>query len=87
MLDDCYRTAYTGADCVTVRDKPPATRDVRGSARAHLHVRLDEHRQTITAVCVIDNLLKGASSQAVQNFNVSKGLLETEGLPLWPQTV
>ena len=87
MLDDCYRTAYAGADCVSVRDTPPATRDVRGSARAHVHVRLDEQRQTVTAICVIDNLLKGASSQAVQNFNVSRGLPETEGLPLWPQAV
>ena len=59
MLDDCYRTAYAGADCVSVRDTPPATRDVRGSARAHVHVRLDEQRQTVTAICVIDNLPKG----------------------------
>ena len=86
-LNECYEAAYRESPAVILRGDTPATRDVRGSARAHVHVCLDRERGVITAVCAIDNLLKGASSQAVQNFNVSVGLDEMMGLPLWPQPV
>jgi N-acetyl-gamma-glutamyl-phosphate reductase len=45
---------------------------------------LDEALGVITAVCVIDNLGKGASGQAVQAMNVALGLPETAGLPRIP---
>jgi N-acetyl-gamma-glutamylphosphate reductase len=40
----------------------------------------------VTSVCAIDNLLKGAAGQAVQNLNVVMGWPETTGLPLMPVT-
>lgn len=57
---------------------------MRGTARAVVHVALDEALGVITAVCVIDNLGKGASGQAVQAMNVALGLPETAGLPRIP---
>lgn len=65
----------------------PATRHVRGSNHVLMNVFPDRlpHRAIIT--CVIDNLVKGASGQAVQNMNVMFGLPETMGLeqqPLFP---
>jgi N-acetyl-gamma-glutamylphosphate reductase len=69
---------------VVVRDAIPSTADVRGSARAHVHVDLDSERRVITAICTIDNLLKGASSQAIQALNVALGFDETTGLPTIP---
>ncbi|MEC8023070.1 MAG: N-acetyl-gamma-glutamyl-phosphate reductase [Myxococcota bacterium] len=86
-LNECYESAYATSPCVSVRADAPSTRDVRGCARAHVHVALDPDRGLITSVCVIDNLLKGAASQAVQNLNVSLGFDEVAGLPMWPQIV
>ena len=45
---------------------------------------LDERRGVVTVVCAIDNLLEGASGQAVQALNIALGLEETSGLPLLP---
>ncbi|MBK9367156.1 MAG: N-acetyl-gamma-glutamyl-phosphate reductase [Deltaproteobacteria bacterium] len=84
-LRAAYRERYAPHPLITVRDDaPPATADVRGTARAVVHVALDEALGVITAVCVIDNLGKGASGQAVQAMNVALGLPETAGLPRIP---
>lgn len=83
-LQALYADAYRDEPLVSVCPAPPATADVRGTARAHVHVDYDAERSTITAVCVIDNLGKGAASQAVHNLNLSAGLPETAGLPLLP---
>ena len=86
-LSGYFDAAYRRTPCVILRQEPPATHDVRGSATAHVHVALDAERGTITSICVIDNLMKGAASQAMQNLNVSLGLDETLGLPMWAQLV
>jgi N-acetyl-gamma-glutamyl-phosphate reductase len=79
-----YAEAYANEPLVTVCDRPPSTADVRGTGCAHVHVAVDTARRSITAICVIDNLGKGAASQAVHNLNLSAGLPETAGLPLLP---
>jgi N-acetyl-gamma-glutamyl-phosphate reductase len=51
-----------------------------------LAVWVDEPRQTVIAAAAIDNLVKGAAGQAVQNANLMLGFDETAGLPaegLW----
>jgi len=77
-----FEEAYADCPLVVLRDTPPATADARGSARAHVFVDVDDG--VVTAICAIDNLLKGASGQAVQNLNLALGLPETAGLPLFP---
>ena len=65
----------------------PATRHVRGSNHCLIGVFADRMKGRAIIVSVIDNLVKGASGQAVQNMNVMQGLAETTGLeqqPLFP---
>jgi N-acetyl-gamma-glutamyl-phosphate reductase len=79
-----YADAYAGEPMIVLRDDAPGTADARGSNRAHVHVTVDAERGTVTTVCVIDNLVKGASGQAVQAMNIALGLPEAAGLPLFP---
>lgn len=65
----------------------PATRHVRGSNFALIGVFADRLPGRAILVCVLDNLVKGASGQAVQNMNVMFNIDETTGLtqqPLFP---
>jgi len=75
-----YEEAYAGEPFVELADRPPGMRDVRDTNVARIHVRADERTGKAFAFCVIDNLWKGASSQAVQNLNLMLGLPETLGL-------
>lgn len=83
-LSERYVERYADEPMIVLRDEPPATADVRGTNRVHLHVAWDASRRVATAVGVIDNLVKGAAGQAVQALNVALGLPETAGLPLHP---
>jgi len=47
-------------------------------------LEIDERNNRIVIVSVIDNMIKGASGQAVQNFNVMFDLKEEEGLSPYP---
>lgn len=58
----------------------PNTRDVRGTNFCDLSVLYDARAHRIIVLSVIDNLTKGASGQALQNFNLLMGLEETLGL-------
>jgi N-acetyl-gamma-glutamyl-phosphate reductase len=58
----------------------PQTRSVRGSNLCRIALHQPQQRDTIVVLSVIDNLVKGASGQAVQNMNIMLGLDETEGL-------
>jgi N-acetyl-gamma-glutamyl-phosphate reductase len=65
---------------VTPEGTAPATRHVRGSNMALIGVFADRVPGRAILVSVIDNLVKGASGQAIQNMNVMLGLPETTGL-------
>ncbi|QQR80152.1 MAG: N-acetyl-gamma-glutamyl-phosphate reductase [Deltaproteobacteria bacterium] len=58
----------------------PKTKEVRGSNRCHIGAVYDPRTNRIVIIAAIDNLLKGASSQAVQNMNLMCGFEETMGL-------
>jgi N-acetyl-gamma-glutamyl-phosphate reductase len=74
--------AYADAAFVQVLPEGQAaqTRSVRGSNRCHISVHADGRPGRVVIVSVIDNLVKGASGQAVQNMNVMFGLPEATGL-------
>jgi len=81
-LASLFRTAYDGAPLVGIlpEGEMPELRQVVGTPRASIgFVMLDSGRRAVV-VSAIDNLLKGAASQAVQNFNLSSGFDEREGL-------
>ena len=80
-----YKTFYRKEPFVRVLEdgEYPATKAVRGSNYCDISVFLDDHSQKkhiLIIVSAIDNLLKGASGQAVQNMNIMYGFNETEGL-------
>jgi N-acetyl-gamma-glutamyl-phosphate reductase len=56
------------------------TRSVRGSNRCQIAIHRPQGEQTVVILSVIDNLVKGASGQAVQNMNLMFGLQEDSGL-------
>lgn len=81
-LSAIYDDAYARAPFVRVRPHGdlPDLRAVVGTPRAEIGYRLLEGGRSAVVVSVIDNLLKGAASQAVQNFNRMYGFDETAGL-------
>jgi len=81
-ISDLFELAYAFAPFVHVHaaGKLPSLRDVVGTPRCEIGFTLLEGGRNAVVVSVIDNLLKGAASQAVQNFNRVFGLGETEGL-------
>jgi N-acetyl-gamma-glutamyl-phosphate reductase len=81
--------AYVDEPFVTVLPigEAPATRHVRGSNMVHIGVIADRRPGWCMVFSTLDNLMKGASGQAVQNANLMLGLDETIGLaapPLFP---
>lgn len=58
----------------------PQTRTVRGANRCQLAATVPQGRDTVVVMSTIDNLVKGASGQAIQNMNIMLGLPETMGL-------
>ncbi len=63
-----------------VGDAPPELKDVVGTNHCRLFATLDERAGRVIVVAAIDNLMKGAAGQAVQNLNVMCGLPEHWGL-------
>jgi N-acetyl-gamma-glutamyl-phosphate reductase len=74
--------AYAGEPFVVVGDRSPSTKATLGSNCAHLTARVDPRTGWLITICAIDNLVKGASGQALQCANLALGLAETAGLPL-----
>ncbi len=62
-------------------EEPPSTKATLGSNAAHLTARYDHRTGWVLVLCALDNLVKGASGQAVQCANLALGLPETTGLP------
>jgi N-acetyl-gamma-glutamyl-phosphate reductase len=85
-----YRQYYEGRKFVRVRGKGkvPATKEVWGSNYCDIGMSLDERTGRLTIFSVIDNVVKGAAGQAIQNLNLMHGWDETTGLavftPVYP---
>ena len=62
----------------------PSTREVRGSNYCDLGIMVDDTSGQLIAISAIDNLVKGAAGQAVQNMNIMSGFSETKGLTQIP---
>ena len=75
-----FHEFYDGETFVEVCDSPPQLKDVAGTNYCRIHAHVDRRAGRIVVFSVIDNLMKGASGQAVQNMNVMLGLPEHEGL-------
>ena len=73
-------SVYEGEPFVRLLDTLPETRYVKGTNLVDISWRIDKRTGNIIAMGAIDNLVKGAAGQAVQNMNIVFGLEETEGL-------
>jgi N-acetyl-gamma-glutamyl-phosphate reductase len=75
-----YEEAYADEPFVELAERPPGVRDVRDTNVARVFAATDARTGKAFVFCAIDNLWKGASSQAVQNLNLMLGLPETMGI-------
>jgi N-acetyl-gamma-glutamyl-phosphate reductase len=79
-LRSAYERRYGGERFVQLTDTPPGVSDVRGTNLCLIHLAIDEASGRVMVFAAIDNLWKGAASQAVQNLNLMLGLPEAEGI-------
>ena len=77
-----YKDYYKDAPFAVVSDEPIHLKQAVNTNKAVLHV--DVHEGKILITCAEDNLLKGASGQAVQNMNIMLGIDQRTGLRLKP---
>jgi N-acetyl-gamma-glutamyl-phosphate reductase len=75
-----YADAYDGEPFVEVAPAPPGVRDVRETNVCRISVHRDTRAGRVIVFSALDNLWKGAASQAVQNLNLMFGLPEGEGI-------
>jgi N-acetyl-gamma-glutamyl-phosphate reductase len=75
-----YAEHYASEPFVELSDRPPGVRDVRETNICRISVHRDERTNRVIVFAVLDNLWKGAASQAVQNLNLMFGVPETQGL-------
>jgi N-acetyl-gamma-glutamyl-phosphate reductase len=79
-LEALYADAYADEPFVELATAPPGVRDVRETNICRISVHRDERAGRVIVFGAIDNLWKGAASQAVQNLNLMLGLPEDEGI-------
>tara|TARA_R110002111_G_scaffold188623_2_gene254070 strand:+ start:646 stop:1620 length:975 start_codon:yes stop_codon:yes gene_type:complete len=77
---ELYREFYKDAAFTQVTEEDINLKQVVNTNQCHIH--LHKHNNILLITSAIDNLLKGASGQAVQNMNLAFGFKETEGLQL-----
>lgn len=86
-LDAIYSDYYADEPFIRLRKEPPQIQQVRGTNFCDIYATYDERTDMILIISCIDNLVKGAAGQAVQNMNIRFNLEETAGLinaPLTP---
>ncbi len=82
-----YQDYYADEPFVHVVDQPPHTKWTYGSNACCIYPTVDIRTRRLLVISCLDNLVKGAAGQAIQNANRLYGLAETEGLsavPLFP---
>ena len=84
QVKEAYANFYVGHPFVRLRQAPPTLKDVRGTNFCDVFVTYDERTNRIITLAAIDNLVKGAAGQAIQNLNLMFDLEETTGLRMVP---
>ncbi len=79
-LRDLYLDFYRDEPFVKVVESPPHTKHTSGSNLCLIHPHIDHRTGRVVVISSIDNLVKGAAGQAIQNMNLMLGLPETMGL-------
>ena len=84
LLRETLLNFYKDEPFIRVIDTPPVVKHVRGSNYCDLFVTRDPRTNRVLAISVLDNLMKGASGQAVQNMNIMFGWAEDLALDQMP---
>ncbi|TMF06921.1 MAG: N-acetyl-gamma-glutamyl-phosphate reductase [Chloroflexi bacterium] len=79
---ELYKDSYRDEPFVCVVDSPPATKQTRGNNMCLVYPTVDARTERLVVVSVLDNLVKGAAGQAIQNMNAMLGFPETLGLDM-----
>ena len=79
-LQTLYKEYYSEHPFVKVVDDPPSTKQTLGSNNCLIYPTLDQKTNRLIVISCIDNLIKGAAGQAVQNMNLMLGYSEDSGL-------
>ncbi len=79
-LLELYEARYGEEPFVELSSEPPGVSGVRETNLCRIHVALDEQSGRVMSFAAIDNLWKGAASQAIQNLNLMVGRPEGEGI-------
>lgn len=79
-LVERYRAFYAGAPLISIGHEAPWVSAIAGRHGAAIGGFTTQERRAVV-VCTLDNLLKGAATQAMQNINRALGLPELEGIP------
>jgi N-acetyl-gamma-glutamyl-phosphate reductase len=75
-----YKSFYQDEPFVQVVDESPMTKHTLGSNNCIVFPTVDLRTNRLVVISCLDNLVKGAAGQAIQNMNIMFGLSETEGL-------
>jgi N-acetyl-gamma-glutamyl-phosphate reductase len=75
-----YKSFYADAPFVRMRSQIPQIKDVAYTNYCDIAVKIEPRTNQLILLSVIDNLVKGAAGQAIQNMNIMFGLPETTGL-------
>lgn len=81
---EIYEKFYNGESFIRILKNPPETRNVKGSNLCDIGIRVDERTNKVVVISAIDNLIKGAAGQAIQNMNLIFGFDENEGINILP---
>jgi len=79
-IEACWQAAYAREPFVRLTRALPDVKNVNGTNFCDIAVREDARTGRLVILSAVDNLVKGAAGQAVQNFNLMAGLPETEAL-------
>ena len=79
-LYDIYETFYAQAPFVRMRREIPQIRDVVRTNYCDIHLTIEPRTRQLIVVSAIDNLVKGAAGQAIQNMNIMVGCPQERGL-------
>ena len=86
-IQELYREFYAGHPFVAVTPQPPQTKQTLGNNYCLVHPTVDRRTGRLIVISVLDNLVKGAAGQAVQNMNLMCGWPEEtalESLAVYP---
>lgn len=84
---EVYESYYGKEYFIRICDELPETKNVKGSNLCDIGIRVDNRTNRVIVISAIDNLIKGAAGQAVQNMNLLFGIDEKEGLNILPMQI